>query len=67
MTSPVKEKASVRPPQNPAEHRHQQVGVAVLGHRLFEEKHPVAQYGDRAELGGSLDGQQFQRPIIHET
>jgi hypothetical protein len=46
------------------DHRQQQLGMAVFGERLLDEKLTPAQQRDRAKLGGGLDREQVHRRII---
>ena len=43
------------------DHRHQQLGMAVLGQRLLDEELVAAQQGDGAQLGGGFDGEEVHR------
>jgi hypothetical protein len=45
-----------------ADHRHQHLGVAVLGQGLLDEQLARPQQGDGAQLGGGLDGEEVHAP-----
>jgi hypothetical protein len=53
--------------EDPADHRHEQFGVPVLGQGLLDEQLAVSQEGDGAQLGGGLDGEEIHATIISRT
>ena len=56
--------AQARALEQAPDHRHQQLGVAVLGQRLLDEELAAAQQRDGAQLGGGLDGEDVHGRII---